>query len=319
VTTVLYGEPLPPDLRALVRAALPAGWRLEVAETNDGAELRRRLAGTEFLIVATARVDGAVLAAAPRLRHVQHQGVGYDNIDVPACAARGVTVALTPEGTTTGVAEHVFLLILALYKRLRAAEGALRAGGWPVWELRATSFELAGKTLGLVGLGRIGQAVARRATAFEARVRYYDPLRPPPEVEAALGVEYRPLDALLGEADIVSLHLPLSARTRGLIGARELALMRPSAILLNTARGPLVDEPALVAALRQGTIAGAGLDVFEREPPGAQNPLLTLDNAVLTPHISAGTADAFRTKLGAIFANLERVAAGEAPRHLVQA
>src|SRR5439155_16522921 len=124
---------------------------------------------------ATTRVDGDVLAAAPRLKHVQHQGVGYDNIEVAACRERGVTVALTPEGTTVAVAEHTFLLILALYKRLREAEAQLRAGGWPVWELRSRSFEIAGKTLGLVGFGRIGRAVAQRALAFEAHVVYYDP------------------------------------------------------------------------------------------------------------------------------------------------
>ena len=310
---MLYAEPLPADLQGVVRAALPAGWTLDVVEPKQRGEVLRRVAGADFLVVATTRVDDALLAAAPRLRHVQHQGVGYDNIDVPACTARGVTVALTPGGTTTGVAEHVFLLILALYKRLRQAEGALRAGGWPVWELRSTSFEVSGKRLGLGGFGRIGQAVARRAAAFEACVTYYDPVRPSAAVEQALGASYRSLDSLLRESDIVSLHLPLSAQTRHLIGARELALMQPHGILLNTARGPLVDEPALVEAVRSGTIAGAGLDVFEQEPPAPDNPLLRLENVVVTPHIAAGTADAFRTKMQAVFANLQRVAAGEGP------
>jgi phosphoglycerate dehydrogenase-like enzyme len=313
VSVVLYAEPLPPDLQPFVRAEVPPGWALEVVQSRSPDELRRRLAGAEFVVVATARVDAGFLAAAPHLRHVQHQGVGYDNVDVPACRARGVSVALTPEGTTTGVAEHTFLLLLALYKRLREAETRLRAGDWPVWELRSGSFEIAGKTLGLVGFGRIGQALARRAGAFEARVLYYDPFRPPPEVEQRLGVTYRPLDGLLGEADVVSLHLPLSPETRHLIGARELALMRPTAILLNTARGALVDEGALVQALASGGIAGAGLDVFEREPPQEGNPLLGMENVVLTPHIAAGSADAFRVKMRAVFANLARVARGEAP------
>jgi phosphoglycerate dehydrogenase-like enzyme len=313
VSVVLYAEPLPPDLQPFVRAEVPPGWALEVVQSRSPDELRRRLAGAEFVVVATARIDAEILAAAPRLRHVQHQGVGYDNVDVPACRARGVSVALTPEGTTTGVAEHTFLLLLALYKRLREAETRLRAGDWPVWELRSGSFEIAGKTLGLVGFGRIGQALARRAGAFEARVLYYDPFRPPPEVEQRLGVTYRPLDELLGEADVVSLHLPLSPETRHLIGARELALMRPTAILLNTARGALVDEGALVQALASGGIAGAGLDVFEREPPQEGNPLLGMENVVLTPHIAAGSADAFRVKMRAVFANLARVARGEAP------
>ncbi len=313
MSVVLYAEPLPLDLQALAHAELPAGWTLEVVSTQDRKELLQRIGSADFVIVATARIDAAVLAAAPRLRHVQHQGVGYNNIDIPACAARGVTVALTPEGTTTGVAEHVFLLLLALYKRLREAEAKLRAGAWPVWELRSRSFEIAGKTVGIVGLGRIGRAVARRLAAFEAHVLYYDLIRPPLEVEQALGVAYRPLEELLRAADVVTLHLPLSDTTRHLIGARELALMQPHAVLINTARGALVDELALIEALRNGTIAGAGLDVFEQEPPLPDNPLLQLENVVVTPHIAAGTVDAFRAKMRAVFANLQRVALGEPP------
>ena len=317
MTIVVYAEPLPAELQEIVRCELPAGWTLRGVATREPAELWRSLADAEYLLVASRRVTSELLNAAPRLRHVQHQGVGYDNVDVGACAARGLTVSLTPEGTTTGVAEHTFLLILALYKHLREAESRLRAGGWPVWELRASSFELAGKTLGLVGFGRIGQAVARRAAAFEAHVLYYDPVRPAEETAAALGATYRPLDELLHTADLVSLQLPLSAQTRHVIGTRELALMQRHAVLINTARGPLVDEAALVQALRQGTIAGAGLDVFDQEPTPADNPLLQLENVVLTPHISAGTADAFRTKMRAAVANLQRVSRGEPPINAV--
>ena len=317
---VLYAEPLPADLRPVVEheiKALDAGHRLAVVSSKDRGELLPAIAEADVLVVATTRVDVDLLDAAPRLTHVQHQGVGYDNIDVGACTARGVTVALTPEGTTTGVAEHTFLLLLALYKHLREAETQLRAGGWPVWELRARSFELSGKTLGLVGFGRIGRAVAVRAKAFEARVLYHDPFRASEEDERTLNVEYRALDDLLGESDIVSVHVPLSPETRHLIGERELRLMRPSAILLNTARGSLVDEAALLRALTEGWIAGAGLDVFEQEPIDPGNPLLRLENVVVTPHISAGTIDAFRTKMRAVAANVARVAAGEAPANAV--
>ncbi|MGH2353916.1 MAG: 2-hydroxyacid dehydrogenase [Chloroflexota bacterium] len=314
---VLYAEPLPADLAGFVREALPAGFALEVVATKERGELLRRVEGADFVVVATTRIDAEVLRAAPRLKHVQHQGVGYDNVDVAACRAVGVSVALTPEGTTIGVAEHTVLLILALYKRLREAESALRAGGWPVWELRSRSFELAGKTLGLVGFGRIGREVAKRAVAFDATVLYYDPARAPADAEEALRVAYAPLDDLLRRSDVVSLHLPLSEATRGVIGERELNLMPPHAVLINTARGPLVDEAALVRALAAGRIAGAGLDVFEREPPDPANPLLAMDNVVVTPHIAAGTRDAFRTKMRAVFANLQRVAAGEAPLNAV--
>jgi glyoxylate reductase len=314
--TVLYAEPLPADLQPVVLQeidALGGGHRLVVVPSKDRGELLRLAAGADVIVAATNKIDAEVLAAAPRLRHVQHQGVGYDNIDVPACKARGVTVALTPEGTTTGVAEHTFLLILALYKNLREAEAQLRAGSWPVWELRTRSFELAGKTLGLLGFGRIGRAVAQRARAFEADVIYYDPFRADEATERALEVQYRSLDDVLREADVISLHLPLSAETRHAIGERELRLMKPNGILLNTARGPLVDEAALLRALREGWIAGAGLDVFEQEPASSDNPLLQLENVVVTPHISAGTIDAFRTKMRAVAANVGRVARGEAP------
>lgn len=314
---VLYAEPLPAELQAIVREALPLEFRLDVVASREREELFRRARDADFIVAATARIDGEVLASAPRLRLVQHQGVGYDNVDVAACKERGVAVALTPEGTTIGVAEHTFLLILALYKRLRTAEGALRAGGWPVWELRAQSFEMAGKTLGIVGFGRIGREVARRAVAFDATVLYYDPFPAPPEVEGALSTAYRPLDDLLRVADIVTLHLPLTTATRGVIDGRALGLMKPTAILINTARGPLVDEPALVEALKSGGISGAGLDVFEREPPGAEHPLLPLENVVLTPHIAAGTSDAFRTKMQAVAANVRRVVQGQAPANLV--
>jgi len=300
-----------------VRELLPAGYTLDVVGHRNRQEMLKRIAGADFVIAATTKVDGEVLASAPRLKLVQHQGVGYDNIDVDACRSRGVRVALTPEGTTIGVAEHTFLLILALYKQLRTAETALRSGKWPVWELRSTSYELAGKTLGLVGFGRIGRAVARRANAFDARVVYFDPLRAEPVAEQEAGVTYMELDHLLRSADILSLHLPLSLQTRHIISDGELALMPPHAILINTARGPLVDEPALYRALTIGQIAGAGLDVFEQEPAAADNPLLSLENVVVTPHISAGTIDAFRTKLQAIFANIERVNRGEEPANAI--
>ncbi|MBA2450731.1 MAG: hypothetical protein H0V51_22185 [Chloroflexi bacterium] len=317
--TVLYAEPIPADLQAIAVAALPPGFRLEAVASKDRGELLGRVGDADFIVVATTRVDEKLLRAASRLRLVQHQGVGYNNVDLAACARADIPVALTPEGTTTGVAEHTILLILALYKHLRVAEAALRGGGWPVWELRSSSFELAGKTLGLVGFGRIGREVARRARAFDARIVYYDPFRASHDVETALEAAFLSLDELLGRADIVSLHLPLSDETRDLIGTRELALMRPHAVLINTARGPLIDEAALARALATGQIAGAGLDVFRQEPPEPGNPLLALENVVLTPHVSAGTRDAFETKMRAAFANMARVARGEPPLNRVEA
>lgn len=315
--TIVYGEPIPDDLRAIAADLVPAGFRFLVVDSRERDELLRLSREADFLLVATARVDEELLRAAPRLRLVQHQGVGYDNIDIEACRRAAVPVALTPEGTTIGVAEHTLLLVLALFRHLLTVDAAVRRGEWPVWSMRSRSVELAGKTVGLIGFGRIGREVARRVRAFDTTILYHDTVRAPASVETELGATYVARDDLLGEADVVSLHVPLTAETRGLIGERELRLMRPQAVLINTARGALIDEPALVRALAEEWIAGAGLDVLGQEPPGSDNPLLTCPKVILTPHVAAGTRDAYRTKMEAVFANMERVARGEAPRNQV--
>ena len=211
------------------------------------------------------------------------------------------------------------LLALALLKKLRTLDEAVRTGSWPVWQYRSSSYELAGKTLGIVGLGRIGHEVASRANAFQMSVIYYDQRRLPAADESSLQVSYQPLVKLLAASDVVSLHLPLAADTEGLVDHRFLASMKPGALLINTARGALVDESALLAALRDGVIAGAGLDVLANEPPDPRNGLLTMDNVIITPHVAAGTRDAFLTKLRAIFANMQRVVDGQPPTNLVRA
>jgi phosphoglycerate dehydrogenase-like enzyme len=315
--TIVYGEPIPDDLRALAADLVPAEFRLLLVSNREREELLSLMPEADFLLVATARVDEELLRAAPRLRLVQHQGVGYDNIDVDACRRAAIPVALTPEGTTTGVAEHTLLLILALFRHLLALDAAVRRGDWPVWSMRSRSVELAGKSVGLIGFGRIGREVARRARAFDTTIVYHDAVRAPAAVETELGASFVARDDLLRQADVVSLHAPLTAETRGLIGERELRLMQPHAVLINTARGALVDEPALVRALDEGWIAGAGLDVLAQEPPHPGNPLLTRPNVILTPHVAAGTRDAYRTKMRAVFANMQRVARGEAPLNQV--
>ena len=309
---VVYLEPVPAAVEAVVRACLPAELALRVRGADETVEAA--LAGADFVLVATTPLPAAAIAAAPRLRLIQHQGVGYDKTDVAAAAARGVPVALCPAGTSVGVAEHVFLLVLALYKQLLAVDASMRRGEWLQWELRPNSYEIAGKCFGLVGLGRIGREVASRARAFGASVAYYDPYRAAPEVESALDARWMPLDELLASTDILSLHLPLAPETRHLINEAALARMRQTAVLINTARGPLVDQAALLKALRAGQIAGAGLDVYEREPLPAGDPLSGLPNVVLTPHIAAGTVDALETKMAACFDNMLRVARGQ-PAH----
>jgi phosphoglycerate dehydrogenase-like enzyme len=310
--TVVYWNRATPDVYDVIRGQMPSGWRLVTleGETKDGwlAQLR----GVDFLIVADWPITEETVSAAPKLRMVQHQGVGHEKIDKASLERRGIPLALCPAGTTVGVAEHTILLILAVYKRLVVADTMLRQGTWLQWGLRSSSFELAGKTLGLIGFGRIGQAVAKRAHAFDTTILYHDPhLRERPNIAAALGARGVAFTDLIRQSDIVSLHVPTTDETRRFMSTHEFEQMKRSAILINTSRGAIVDEPALIKALEAKTIAGAGLDVFEQEPVRPDNPLLKMDNVVLTPHISAGTVDALREKMRSIFTNLRRFVDGE--------
>ncbi len=312
---VVYLEPVPPDVEAIIRSRAPTEFGLSFREAEE--PVAQSLAGADFVLVATTKLTNEVLSAASELRLIQHQGVGYDNIDLDSARDRGIPVAICPTGTSIGVAEHVFLLILSLYKRVLEADASMRRGEWLQWALRPKSFEIAGKTIGLVGLGRTGREVASRARAFGAKVVYTDTNRPDQATEEALGVTYLSLDELLAASDIVSLHAPLTPETKHLINSSSLAKMKSTSILINTARGPLVDEAALIEALSSGRILGAGLDVFEREPPPPDHPLFALPNVVVTPHIAAGTVDALRIKMDACFANMQRVIAGGEPENRI--
>ena len=268
------------------------------------------------MLVRTSPVPAELIEAAPHLRVIARHGVGVDNIDVAAATRRNVIVAYTPTANTTSVAEHTLVLMGALAKQLLTYDRATRTGGWEIRDSNR-AVDLGGKTLGLVGLGRIGREVARRArAAFDMTVLGYDPYLDAATVEA-LGV--RPaasLDELLREADVVSIHVPLTDATRHLIGAAEMARMKPTAFLINTSRGPVVDEAALVEALRSGRIAGAGLDVFAEEPPPASHPLFDLPNVILTPHSAALTAECVvRMALGAAQAIVD-VLEGRRPEHV---
>ncbi|RPJ25899.1 MAG: D-glycerate dehydrogenase [Planctomycetaceae bacterium] len=231
-----------------------------------------------------------LMDCAPRLRIIANIGVGFDNVDVAAASRRGIIVTNTPDVLTETTADLTFALLLAAARRLCEAERFVRNGEWTT---NRGSEALLGAdvhhaTLGIIGLGRIGSAVARRATGFDMRVLYYDIVRRP-DLEDRHGYEYVNLDTLLGSSDFVSLHVPLCPQTVGLVGQRELGLMKRTAYLINASRGPIVNEPALVEALREKRIAGAGLDVFTIEPAGVDNPLLMMDNVVTLPHVGSAT------------------------------
>jgi phosphoglycerate dehydrogenase-like enzyme len=242
------------------------------------AELLAALDGVVATVAGSEPYTDRVLAANPQLRVIARVGVGYDTVDVDAATARGVAVTIQPGTNQGSVAEHTFCLMLGLARRLVPQHLGVKAGAWP----RGTNLPIRNQTLGIVGLGRIGKAVATRALAFEMRAIAHDPY-PDPAWAAVHGVPLLPLEQLLAEADFVTLHMPATAGSRHLMNARTLALMKPTAFLINTARGAVVNEADLYAALKAGKLAGAGLDVFEKEPPG-ENPLFTLDNVLLTPH-----------------------------------
>ena len=294
----------------ILRRAMSPGYSLVTLAENSDAECRAKIQDAEVVIVGAISLTGELIAAARNLRLVHHQGVGYqDTVDIAALSARGIPLALAPEGTTT-VAEHTVLLILATLRRLSYADSELRAGRWHIASLRPVSRTLAGSTIGYIGMGRIGKAVAERLKSFDTRGLYFNTVSLSPRQESELNIRAAPLADVLSEADIVTLHVPATSATRHLIDAQALARMKPGSFLVNTARGCLVDEGALYSALVSGRIAGAGMDVFETEPPFG-SPLLALPNVVVTPHIAAGTRDALTEKTRAIFANIDRFFRGE--------
>jgi glyoxylate reductase len=258
----------------------------------DAKQLLRKLKGKDAAItLLTDVITDDVLARNPQLKIVSNVAVGYNNFDVPAATRRGVMMTNTPGVLDDTTADFTWCLILATARGLIQADKTFRSGKWKGWGvMQFLGRDVHGKTLGICGFGRIGKGVAQRAMGFEMKILYTDVVRVPESVEREFGASYVDKNTLLRESDIVSLHVPLFAETRHYIGAAELARMKKSAILINAARGPVVDEKALVKALKQGRIAGAGLDVYEKEPLPAPG-LVTLPNTVLAPHIASGSVE----------------------------
>jgi phosphoglycerate dehydrogenase-like enzyme len=305
----------------LVFELCPSGFVI-VPMARDASPRARSeaLSEAEFLMgswVTTAvKLTEDDFRAAPRLKLLQLMSAGYEHVDLDLAARHGVAVAHFGDAMASVVAEHTLLLILAVYRRLLVLDSAVRSGAWRKDE--PVLHELRGARVGLIGLGHIGRAVAARLAAFQAQVTYFSRQRLSAESERELGVEYAPFDELLAQSDVVSLHVPLAPSTRGLIGERELGLMRSSAVLINTSRGAVVDQAALLTALQAGALAGAGLDVLDPEPPDPADPLLQLPNVVFTPH-NAGQADQVWPRIvRTCFSNIERVARGEPPLHLAR-
>jgi glyoxylate reductase len=265
-------------------------------------EVLRRVKDKEGLIcLLTEKIDEELLSVAPKLHIAANVAVGFDNIDVAACTKRGVVATNTPGVLDETTADFTWTLLMGVARRLSEGEELARSGKWKNWDLdQLVGTDVWGKTLGIVGFGRIGRAVARRASGFQMKVIYTDAQRAPAEVERALKAEFWEMNALLAESDFISVHVPLLPETRRLFDAPKFKRMKPTAFLINTSRGPVVDEAALVAALEGGQIAGAGLDVYENEP--FIHPGLKRANVVLAPHIASASLET-RTKMACIAAN----------------
>ena len=263
-------------------------WPGELPPSRD--ELFRHVKGVDGLLsLLTDKVDGGLMdAAGEQLKVISNLAVGFDNIDVPAATARGIPVGNTPDVLTDATADFAFTLLLAAGRRLLEGDRYIKAGKWKTWDpLALLGMEIKGATLGLVGFGRIGKAMARRAAGFDMRVIYYDPSEK--SSDSTVDATYVDFDTLLEESDFISLHTPLTADTRHLIDSEALSKMKPEAVLINTARGPIVDPEALYKALKQRRIFAAALDVTEPEPLPLDHPLYTLDNVIIAPHIASAS------------------------------
>jgi len=293
---------LAPD--GLETAWLPAN--LSDAEKID------HLCDVEFLVLHPASVSGVVLREAKSLRLLQLLAAGHEKVDLKTAMELGIPVATNGGANAWAVAEHAIALMLALYKRLIPCDKSVRAGEWRKAANGFNTFELAGKTVGVIGAGNIGRKVARRAKAFETNIIYFDTFAVP-EIENELRARKVSLDELVSTADVITLHAPLLKETQGLIGQREFAAMKPGAILINTSRAELVDEAALIEALRTKKIGGAGIDVYYQEPVRIDHPLLTMDNVVLTPHTAGHAFEGWARRCRFARENIQRVTRGEHP------
>jgi glyoxylate reductase len=308
--------------------AIPVGGRLEeqinaacdpvkIAFNAPREELFAALADVEGVLVTNrTRIDAEFLDAGPKLRIVAGVGVGYDNVDLSEATKRGVLITNTPDVVTEPVINLTIGFIVALSRKLFGNEAYCRGGGWSRRDQQpGLGFEIRGKTLGVVGFGRIGTGVTRRIEAFGMKPLFNDLFEEPPP--GAPESTYRPLDDLLGESDIVTLHPDLNETSHHLISTRELELMKPTGFLINTSRGPVVDQDALTAALQAETIAGAAIDVLEREPPAEGEPILTLPNVLITPHIGTGTLETRLAMMDLAVQNLVTMMKGERPPTIV--
>jgi phosphoglycerate dehydrogenase-like enzyme len=313
---IVFAPVLDDEVRAIGESLLPKGFDLQ---WTAHADVPAAIQDADFLcgFIGPLTTEALVSAAGNRLKLVQLMSVGYDRFNLDGARAAKLPVSVNGGANAIAVAEHAVMMMLATLKRVHELDAAVRGGGWRSASHSDRVYELWHSTVGIVGMGRIGQEVATRLAGWDANIVYYDPFRLTPEREQALGVRYVELDELLRMADVVTVHVPLNAQTRHLIDAESLSIMKSTSVLVNTARGELVDEVALVQALKEGRILGAGLDVLGQEPPPADHPIFALSNVVLTPHTAGPTWQSFPRRFANCFANIEGVQNGEKAQWVV--
>lgn len=308
--TIIVLDPITETTAARLRALLPPGFELKHGASRDEAHQREIIAEADYAISGQIAVPASVLRAAKRLKLLHKWGVGTDNLDLVTAAELGIKVARTTGSNAGPVAEFTLGLIIATLRSLAFSHAELMKGSWRGGRLPIDCYTLSGKTVGIVGFGAIGQKLARLLTGFDCKILYNKSRRLEAEEERRLGATYADLPDLLAASDVVSLHCPLTPATKGLIDRAALRLMKPTAVLVNVARGGVVVEEDLIAALKAREIHSAAMDVFETEPLPADHPLLALDNVVVTPHIAAGTVDNFEKTVLHMYRNIEHAAKG---------
>jgi phosphoglycerate dehydrogenase-like enzyme len=292
--------------KTIAQEAVPAGFQLlTLASATKECLLEMAGEAEYFLVSGRLPIGKDVLAVAKRLKMIQRTGVGTDMFDMDALKERGIPLYVNMGVSAISVAEHAMMLMLSVLRRLTVLNAEVKSGIWTKQANGVRNHELYGKTIGMVGMGNIGKAVAKMLQGFDVKIYYYDMYRLKPEQEATLGIVYKPLQEVLQAADIVSLHCPLTADTKNMMNAGMFACMKKGSILINTARGGLIDEAALVQALRTGHIKAVGLDVFSQEPPDKANALLGLDTVTATPHVGGLTYEAFRSMMVEAMQNMQ--------------
>lgn len=316
---VVFFTLLDQEIEQLITQHAPPGFAVSMySHLISDEEKRSIVMDADFLLLFPGEISSNVLRAASRLKLIQLISAGYDDIDLETCQQLGIPVVNNGGSNSIDVAEHTLALILSYYRRIREHDEDVRNGIWNIETASSSCYTIYGKTVGIIGFGNIGKKVAELLSGFGTNVIYNDELQASVEIERSLQATYTGLESLIGESDIISLHVPLTDDTRHLIGSREISWMRPQTLFVNTCRGEVVDEAALVQALEEKRILGAALDVLQKEPPEISSPLLTLDNVLLTPHVAGLTRETWARRGRFAFGNMQRVLNGEPALGLIK-